>query len=78
MNNDYVGILHATDYLRSGDPAGVTAIIQNALAAAGQPESGEFSFGTSEDFSFGIYRFAVKGIAHLVLSAHEHSGCSDC
>ena len=36
MNNDYVAeILRATGSLRSGDPAGVTAIIQNALAAAG-------------------------------------------
>ena len=36
MNDDYVAeILRATGALRSGDPAGVTAIIQNALAAAG-------------------------------------------
>ncbi|MBA3323973.1 MAG: PHB depolymerase family esterase [Rhodobacteraceae bacterium] len=36
MNNDYVAeILRATGSLRSGDPAGVSAIIQNALAAAG-------------------------------------------
>ena len=36
MNNDYVAeILRATGTLQSGDPAGVTAIIQNALAAAG-------------------------------------------
>ena len=36
MNNDYVAeMLRATGSLRSGDPAGVTAIIQNALAAAG-------------------------------------------
>ena len=36
MNNDYVAeILRATGTLRSGDPAGVSAIIQNALAAAG-------------------------------------------
>ncbi|MCG6121554.1 MAG: PHB depolymerase family esterase [Microvirga sp.] len=36
MNNDYVAeILRATGSLRSGDPAGVNAIIQNALAAAG-------------------------------------------
>ena len=36
MNNDFVAeILRATGSLRSGDPAGVTAIIQNALAAAG-------------------------------------------
>lgn len=36
MNNDFVAeILRATGSLRSGDPAGVSAIIQNALAAAG-------------------------------------------
>ena len=36
MNNELVAeILRATGSLRSGDPAGVTAIIQNALAAAG-------------------------------------------
>src|SRR5687767_2463377 len=36
MNNEYVAeILRATASLRSRDPAGVTAIIQNALAAAG-------------------------------------------
>ena len=36
MNNDYVAeILRATGSLRSGDPAAVSAIIQNALAAAG-------------------------------------------
>lgn len=36
MNNDYVAeILRATGTLQAGDPAGVTAIIQNALAAAG-------------------------------------------
>jgi poly(hydroxyalkanoate) depolymerase family esterase len=40
MNNDYVAeILRATGALRSGDPAGVTAIIQNALAAAGLTRS---------------------------------------
>ncbi len=36
MNNEFVAeILRATGSLRSGDPAGVTAIIQNALSAAG-------------------------------------------
>ena len=36
MNNDCVAeILRATGSLRSGDPSEVTAIIQNALAAAG-------------------------------------------
>ena len=36
MNNDFVAeILRATGSLRSGDPEGVTAIIQNALSAAG-------------------------------------------
>lgn len=36
MNTDYVAeILRATGTLRSGDPAGVTAIVQNALALAG-------------------------------------------
>ena len=34
--NDYVAeILRAAGSLRSGDPAGVTAIVQNALALAG-------------------------------------------
>ena len=36
MNNDFVAeILRGTGSLQSGDPAGVTAIIENALAAAG-------------------------------------------
>ena len=36
MTTDYVAeILRATGTLRSGDPAGVTAIVQNALALAG-------------------------------------------
>jgi hypothetical protein len=36
MNNDFVAeIFRATGSLQSGDPAGVTAIIENALAAAG-------------------------------------------
>ena len=40
MNNDFVAeILRATGSLRSGDPAGVTAIIQNALSAAGLTSS---------------------------------------
>lgn len=40
MNNDYIGeILRATVALRSGDPAGVTTIIQNALASAGLTHS---------------------------------------
>lgn len=40
MNNDYVAeILRATASLRSGDPGGVSAIIQNALAAAGLTNS---------------------------------------
>jgi poly(hydroxyalkanoate) depolymerase family esterase len=53
MNNDYVAeILRATGSLRSGDPAGVTAIIQNALAAAGLTNSvskgaGETNPGTT-------------------------------
>jgi hypothetical protein len=41
MNNDFVAeILRATGSLQSGDPAGVTAIIQNALAAAGLDSNG--------------------------------------
>jgi poly(hydroxyalkanoate) depolymerase family esterase len=40
MNNEFVAeILRATGSLRSGDPAGVTAIIQNALSAAGLTSS---------------------------------------
>ena len=36
MSDDYVAeILRATGSLRAGDPAGVSAIIQSALAAAG-------------------------------------------
>ena len=36
MKDDYVAeILRATSVLRSGDPAGVTAVIESALAAAG-------------------------------------------
>ncbi|MCZ0964253.1 extracellular catalytic domain type 1 short-chain-length polyhydroxyalkanoate depolymerase [Paracoccus benzoatiresistens] len=41
MTTDYVAeILRATGTLRSGDPAGVTTIVQNALALAGLPGSG--------------------------------------
>ena len=41
MTNDYVAeILRATGTLRSGDPDGVTAIVQNALALAGLTGSG--------------------------------------
>ena len=41
MTTDYVAeILRATGTLRSGDPAGVTAIVQNALALAGLKDSG--------------------------------------
>ena len=48
MNNDYVAeILRATGSLRSGDPAGVSAIIQNALAAAGL--TGSVGAGPSDD-----------------------------
>ena len=40
MNNDFVAeILRAAGSLRSGDPAGVTAIIRNALSAAGLTSS---------------------------------------
>jgi poly(hydroxyalkanoate) depolymerase family esterase len=40
MNNEFVAeILRATGSLRSGDPAGVAAIIQNALSAAGLTSS---------------------------------------
>ena len=36
MNDEYVAeILRATSALRSGDPAGVAAVIESALAAAG-------------------------------------------
>ena len=53
MNNDYVAeILRATGSLRSGDPAGVTAIIQNALAAAGL--MGSVGNGASGDPNPGI------------------------
>jgi poly(hydroxyalkanoate) depolymerase family esterase len=41
MTTDYVAeILRATGTLRSGDPAGVTTIVQNALALAGLKDSG--------------------------------------
>lgn len=41
MTTDYVAeILRATGTLRSGDPAGVTAIVQNALALAGLKDPG--------------------------------------
>ena len=54
MNNDYVAeILRATGTLRSGDPAGVSAIIQNALAAAGL--TGSDGAGPSGDPNPGIH-----------------------
>ena len=53
MNNDYVAeILRATGSLRSGDPAAVSAIIQNALAAAGL--TGSVGVGPSANANFGI------------------------
>ena len=53
MNNDYVAeILRATGSLRSGDPAGVSAIIQNALAAAGL--TGSVGVGPSGNPNLGI------------------------
>lgn len=53
MNNDYVAeILRATGTLQSGDPAGVTAIIQSALAAAGL--TGPVSNGASDASNPGI------------------------
>ena len=53
MNNDYVAeILRATGSLRSGDPAAVNAIIQNALAAAGL--TGSVGVGPSANANFGI------------------------
>ena len=55
MNNDYVAeILRATGSLRSGDPAGVSAIIQNALAAAGL--TGSVGAGPSGNPNPGIQR----------------------
>jgi poly(hydroxyalkanoate) depolymerase family esterase len=53
MNNDYVAeILRATGSLRSGDPAAVSAIIQNALAAAGL--TGSLGVGPSGDPNPGL------------------------
>ena len=53
MNNDYVAeILRATGSLRSGDPAAVSAIIQNALAAAGL--TGSVGAGPSGNPNLGI------------------------
>ena len=53
MNNDYVAeILRATGSLRSGDPAAVNAIIQNALAAAGL--TGSVGAGPSSNPNPGI------------------------
>ena len=53
MNNDYVAeILRATGSLRSGDPTAVSAIIQNALAAAGL--TGSVGVGPSANANFGI------------------------
>ena len=53
MNNHYVAeILRATGSLRSGDPAAVSAIIQNALAAAGL--TGSVGVGPSGDPNPGI------------------------
>jgi poly(hydroxyalkanoate) depolymerase family esterase len=53
MNNDYVAeILRATGSLRSGDPAAVNVIIQNALAAAGLTDS--VGVGPSANADFGI------------------------
>jgi poly(hydroxyalkanoate) depolymerase family esterase len=72
MNTDYVAeILRATGSLRSGDPERVTAIIQNALAAAGL--TGSVGAGPSGDPKIGIHaphsltRSAYPGAEHAPL-----------
>ena len=72
MNDDYVAeILRATGSLRSGDPAGVSAIIQNALAAAGL--TGSVGAGPSGNPNLGIHaphsltRRAYYGAEHIPL-----------
>ena len=72
MNNEYVAeILRATGSLRSGDPAGVSTIIQNALAAAGLTDpvgagsSGNPNLGTQAPHS--LTRSAYDGVEHVPL-----------
>ena len=72
MNDDYVAeILRATGSLRSGDPAGVSTIIQNALAAAGLTgpvdalPSGNPNLGTHAPHS--LTRRAYHGAEHIPL-----------
>jgi poly(hydroxyalkanoate) depolymerase family esterase len=65
MNNDYVAeILRATGSLRSGDPAGVTAIIQSALAAAGLASSVGNAASGDPHSSFQLPRTLPLGMGH--------------
>lgn len=65
MNNDYVAeILRATGSLRSGDPAAVSAIIQNALAAAGLTSSGGAGTSTNANFGIQLPQTRLPGAGH--------------
>ena len=73
MNNDFVAeILRATGSLRSGDPAGVTAIIQNALSAAGLTSSA--GVGPSGNPNLGIHspNSLTRGAYHGPFGCGNH------
>ena len=65
MRHDYVAdILRATGSLRVGDPAGVTTVIQNALAAAGLTiSSGNAPPGTA-NADVELPQMPLPGAAH--------------
>ena len=77
MNTDYVAeILRATGTLQSGDPAGVSAIIQNALAAAGL--TGSLGNGASGDPTIGISCLRRSVQARLTEPNTFHRGPIGC
>ena len=72
MTTDYVAeILRATGTLRSGDPASVSAIVQNALALAGLKDSGN---GIAAGASAKTTQMPRALLPSLGLTKHHSSG----
>ena len=72
MTTDYVAeILRATGTLRSGDPAGVTAIVQNALALAGLKDSGSGIAVGDPTKTMQMPQALLPGLGH---TGHHSSG----
>ena len=72
MTTDYVAeILRATGTLRPGDPAGVTAIVQNALALAGLKDSGSGIAVGDPTKTMQMPQALLPGLGH---TGHHSSG----